>query len=50
MNGKEGTAMPAFGKQMSDTDIAAVITYTRNAWGNKVGDAVQSSEIKASRK
>jgi cytochrome c oxidase subunit II len=50
MNGKAGTAMPAFGKQMSDTDIAAVITFARNAWGNKAGDAVQSSEIKALRK
>ena len=50
MNGKEGTAMPAFGKQMSDTDIAAVITFARNAWGNKAGDTVQSSEIKALRK
>jgi cytochrome c oxidase subunit II len=50
MNGKDGTAMPAFGKQMSDTDIAAVVTYARNAWGNKVGDAVQASEIKALRK
>lgn len=50
MHGKPGTAMPAFAKQMSDTDLAAVITYTRNAWGNKAGDAVQASEIKASRK
>jgi len=50
MNGKEGTPMPAFGKQLSDTDIAAVITFTRNAWGNKVGDAIQSNDIKASRK
>ena len=50
MNGKAGTAMSAFGKQMSDTDLAAVITFTRNAWGNKTGDVIQSSEIKASRK
>ncbi|OYY43985.1 MAG: cytochrome c oxidase subunit II [Gallionellales bacterium 35-53-114] len=50
MNGKAGTAMPAFGNQMSDTDIAAVITYTRNAWSNKAGDVTQSSEIKALRK
>jgi cytochrome c oxidase subunit 2 len=50
MNGKAGTAMAAFGKQLSDTDIAAVITFTRNAWGNKVGDAIQSSEIKELRK
>jgi cytochrome c oxidase subunit 2 len=50
MNGKDGTAMQAFGKQLSDTDLAAVITYTRNAWGNKTGETIQSSEIKALRK
>ncbi len=44
MNGKAGTAMVAF-KHMSDADIAAVITYVRNAWGNTTGDAVQPSEI-----
>lgn len=50
MNGKAGTAMPAFGKQLTDTDIAAVATYARNAWSNKTGEAIQSSEIKALRK
>ncbi len=50
MNGKAGTAMPAFSKQMSDTDIAAVASYMRNAWSNKTGDVTQSSEIKALRK
>ena len=50
MNGKDGTAMQAFGKQLSDTDLAAVITYTRNAWSNKTGEAIQSSDIKALRK
>jgi cytochrome c oxidase subunit II len=50
MNGKEGTSMPAFGKQLSDTEIAAVVTFTRNAWSNKTGDVTQSSEIKALRK
>ncbi|MBE0624844.1 MAG: cytochrome c oxidase subunit II [Burkholderiales bacterium] len=50
LNGKAGTAMAAFGKQLSDTDIAAVITYERNAWGNKAGDAVQPAEVKAARK
>jgi cytochrome c oxidase subunit 2 len=49
-NGKTGTAMAAFGKQLSDTDIAAVITYERNAWGNKTGDVVQPGEVKAARK
>jgi cytochrome c oxidase subunit 2 len=50
LNGKAGTAMAAFGKQLSDTDIAAVITYERNAWGNKTGDAAQPAEVKAARK
>jgi len=48
--GKPGTAMAAFGKQLSDTDIAAVVTYERNAWGNKTGDMVQPAEVKAARK
>jgi cytochrome c oxidase subunit 2 len=42
------TAMVSW-KQLSDTDIASVITYTRNSWGNKTGEAVQPSEIKAAR-
>ena len=45
VNGKAGTAMTAF-KHLSDVDIAAVVTYERNAWGNKTGDVVQPSEIK----
>ncbi len=49
LNGKNGTTMAAFGKQLSDTDLAAVITYERNAWGNKTGDAVQPAEVKAAR-
>jgi len=50
LNGKPGTAMVAFGKQLSDTDIAAVITYERNSWGNNMGDMVQPAEVKAARK
>ena len=50
LKGKPGTAMSAFAKQLSDTDIAAVVTYERNAWGNKTGDAVQPAEVKAARK
>ncbi|HEX7386405.1 MAG TPA: cytochrome c oxidase subunit II [Castellaniella sp.] len=34
LNGHPGTAMPAFRDQLSDTQLAAVITYTRNAWDN----------------
>jgi len=36
----------AFGKQLSDTDIAAVISYERNTWGNKSG-IVQPAEVKS---
>ena len=43
------TAMVSFGKQLSDTDIAAVITYTRNSWTNKTGEVIQPSEIAAAR-
>ena len=42
LNGKTGTAMPAW-KQLSDTDIAAVVTYTRNSWGNKAGDVLPAA-------
>jgi cytochrome c oxidase subunit 2 len=41
--------MVAFGKQLSDTEIAAVITFTRNSWGNKASD-VTPNEVKARRK
>lgn len=50
MNGRSGTAMQAFGKQLSDTDVAAAVTYERNSWSNKTGDVIQPSEIKAARK
>jgi len=49
LNGKPNTAMAAFGKQLNDTDIAAVITYERNSWTNKAG-MVQPAEVKARRK
>ena len=49
LNGRAGTAMQAFGAQLSDTEIAAVITYQRNAWGNDTGDVVQPTDIKAAR-
>ena len=49
LNGKPGTAMPPW-TQLSDVDLAAVITYTRNGLGNKTGEAVQPAEIKAARK
>jgi len=49
LNGRPGTAMAAFGKQLSDTEIAAVISYERNSWSNKAGE-VQPAEVKARRK
>ncbi len=49
MNGVPGTAMAPFGMQLNDVDVAAVITYERNSWGNEVGDAVQPSTIAAKR-
>ncbi len=49
LNGKSGTAMQAFGKQLGDADLAAVITYERNAFGNNTGDVVQPSTIKSAR-
>jgi cytochrome c oxidase subunit 2 len=49
LNGRPGTAMAAFGGQLSDADIAAVVTYQRNAWDNKTGDAVQPARIAAAR-
>jgi len=49
MNGRPGTAMAAFADQLSDADIAAVITYQRNAWDNKSGDMAQPVEIAALR-
>ncbi|MCQ9375103.1 cytochrome c oxidase subunit II [Methyloversatilis sp. XJ19-13] len=48
LNGKSGTAMAAF-KHLSDTELAAVITYTRNSWGNATGEVVQPSDIKVAR-
>lgn len=49
LNGQAGGAMPAW-KQLSDTEIAAVITYAKNSWSNKTDKAVQPSAIVAARK
>jgi cytochrome c oxidase subunit 2 len=45
VNGVPGTAMQAFGGQMNDVDMAAVITYQRNAFGNNMGDMVQPIDV-----
>ena len=49
MNGKPGTAMQAFKTTLSDTDIAAIVTYERNSFGNTRGDMIQPAQIKALR-
>ena len=46
-NGKAGTAMAAFGKQLSEVDIAAVVTYERHAWGNNTNDMVTPKDVLA---
>jgi cytochrome c oxidase subunit 2 len=47
VNGKAGTAMQSYRKQLSLKEIAAVVTYERNAWGNDTGELVQSADVKA---
>ena len=49
LNGKEGTAMQAFKNTLSDAEIAAVITFERNSFGNAKGDLIQPAQIKALR-
>lgn len=49
LNGRNNGAMPAW-KQLSDTEIAAVITYTKNSWSNKTAQVVQPAEVVAARK
>ncbi|WP_428440667.1 cytochrome c oxidase subunit II [Photobacterium sagamiensis] len=47
VHGRAGTAMQAFGPQLGLKELAAVITYERNAWGNNTGDTVQAAEVQA---
>ena len=49
LNGQNNGAMPSW-KQLSDTEIAAVITFTKNNWSNKTGQLVQPAEVVAARK
>jgi len=48
LNGQNNLAMPSW-KQLSDTDIAAVISFTKNNWSNKTGQLVQPADVKAAR-
>jgi cytochrome c oxidase subunit 2 len=45
INGVTGSAMQAYAKQLTMSEIAAVVTYERNAWGNDTGDLVQAKDI-----
>jgi cytochrome c oxidase subunit 2 len=49
LEGANKGAMPAW-KQLSDTEIAAVITFTKNHWSNATGQLVQPTEVAAARK
>ncbi len=49
VKGGKPTAMVSF-KQLSDVELAALITYTRNNWNNKTGEAVMPADVKALRK
>ena len=49
MDGRSGTAMKPFGTQLSDIELAGVVTYQRNAFGNATGDVVQPAMISAAR-
>jgi cytochrome c oxidase subunit 2 len=48
LNGKEGSAMQAW-SSLNDLEIAAIITYERNAWGNDSGDVIQPTDVKNAR-
>jgi cytochrome c oxidase subunit 2 len=47
INGVTGSAMQSYAKQLTMSEIAAVVTYERNAWGNNTGDLVQAKDINA---
>jgi len=49
LNGVAGSPMQAFGSRLSDVDLAAVITYQRNAFGNQAGDTLQPSHMRSLR-
>jgi cytochrome c oxidase subunit II len=50
LKGRPNTAMVAFGRQLNDVEVAAVVTFARNNWGNQTGDLVQPAEVQAARK
>ncbi|ROR98981.1 cytochrome c oxidase subunit 2 [Sinobacterium caligoides] len=50
ISGVPGTAMQAFGGQLNNLDLAAVVTYQRNAWGNNMGDSAQPIDVYKAKK
>ena len=48
LNGMPGTAMQPW-NSLNDLEIAAIVTYERNAWGNDAGDVIQPADVKAAR-
>lgn len=49
LHGRAGSAMAAFGSLLDDRELAAILTYQRNAWGNDTGDVVVPAEVAAAR-
>lgn len=49
LHGRNGTAMAGFGPQLANEELAAIVTYQRNAWGNDTGDLVGPADIAAVR-
>ena len=47
VNGVPGTAMAAYGRQLNPVELASIITYVRNAFGNSTGDVVQPADVNA---
>lgn len=45
VNGVSGTVMQAFGDLLSEVDLAAILTYQRNSWGNDMGDMIQPIDV-----
>lgn len=45
LNGVSGTAMQPYAEQLTDTEIAAIVTYERNAWENNTDDEIQPNDV-----
>lgn len=49
LNGVPGSAMQSYKDQLTDEEIAAIVTYERNAWGNNTNDLIQPADVAALR-